>query len=99
MAAVGLCCHWQEGRQLETGHPAEEGNASGSGLLVYAPSYPPYHYGVLGVAEQKTVHRQMQMGQTLSIHPFLDSCHGLLKPHLPGKLGMRLTVALSSSSA
>lgn len=40
VAAVGLCCR-QEGRQLEMGHPVEEGNASGNGSLVDAPPHPP----------------------------------------------------------
>lgn len=40
MAAVGLCCR-REGRQLEMGHPVEEGNASGNGSLVDAPPHPP----------------------------------------------------------
>lgn len=30
--------------------------------------------------------------------PFLDSYHCLLKPHLPGKVGMSLTTATSSSA-
>ena len=80
------------------GHPAEEGNTSGNGLLVDAPPHPPEHYGMLGVAGQETGHGQMQMGQTVPVYPFLDSCHCLLKPPLPGQVGMRLTAATSSSA-